>query len=103
MEMKRKIAHDLVVIGGGNAGLVCAIEAANRGADVLLLEKGPRERRGGNSRVSGGHFRIPMKGTKDFETLLKGSVLPQGGEIEIAPYSKEAYYADLMRVTEGLI
>jgi len=39
--------------------------------------------------------------TKDFETLLKGSVLPQGGEIEIAPYSKEAYYADLMRVTEG--
>lgn len=103
METKRKIAHDLVVIGGGNAGLVCAIEAANRGADVLLLEKGPRERRGGNSRVSGGHFRIPMRGTKDFETLLKGSVLPQGGEIEIAAYSKEAYYADLMRVTEGLI
>lgn len=31
--------HDLIVVGAGTAGLPCAIEAASRGARVLLLEK----------------------------------------------------------------
>ncbi len=102
MDVKKKMGVDVVIIGGGNAGLVAAIEATNRGANVLVIEKSPRDKRGGNSRLSGGHFRIAMKGTRDFELLLKDSVLPHGGEIEIAPYTEDAYYADLMRVTEGL-
>lgn len=102
MEVKKRMAVDALVVGGGNAGLVAAIEATNRGASVLILEKGPREKRGGNSRYSGGHFRIAIpRGTPDLEPLLKDSVLPEG-EIEVAPYGKETYYADLMRVTEGL-
>lgn len=32
--------HDLIVIGGGPAGLACAIEATRRGVDTLVLEKG---------------------------------------------------------------
>ncbi|MBI5446503.1 MAG: FAD-dependent tricarballylate dehydrogenase TcuA [Deltaproteobacteria bacterium] len=102
MEVKKTLSADVLVVGGGNAGLVAAIESANRGARVLLIEKGPREKRGGNSRFSGGHFRIVLEnGTKDLEPLLKDSVLPKG-EIEVAPYRNDAYYADLMRVTEGL-
>ncbi len=101
MEVKRKITSDVVIMGGGNAGLVAAIEARNRGAKVLLLEKGPKERRGGNSRVSGGHFRIAQGGFRDFDFLLQGATIPKG-TIDIAPYTKDAYYADLMRVTEGL-
>jgi tricarballylate dehydrogenase len=101
MEVKKRISADVVIMGAGNAGLVAAIEARNRGANVILLEKGPREKRGGNSRLSGGHFRIAQNGTGDILQLIAGSVLPQG-EIEIAPYAKEAYYADIMRVTEGL-
>lgn len=102
MDLKKRIAYDVVIIGAGNAGLVAAIEARNRGASVLLLEKGPREKRGGNSRLSGGHFRIACeRGTPDFEYLLKDSILPQG-DIEIEPYTKDNYYADIMRVTEGL-
>ncbi len=43
--------HDVVVIGGGNAGLVAAISARRAGAqDVLLLERAPAWIRGGNSR-----------------------------------------------------
>ena len=102
MDLKKRIAYDLVIIGAGNAGLVAAIEARNRGVSVLLLEKGPREKRGGNSRLSGGHFRIACeRGTPDFDYLLKDSILPQG-DIEIEPYTKDNYYADIMRVTEGL-
>lgn len=42
--------YDVVVAGGGNAGLCAAIAARQSGASVLLLEQAPRELRGGNSR-----------------------------------------------------
>jgi len=102
MDVKKRISYDVVVVGAGNAGLVAAIEARNHGARVLLLEKGPRERRGGNSRLADGEFRVAFdKGLPDFEYLLKDSVMPKG-QIEIEPYPKDYFYADLMRVTGGL-
>jgi tricarballylate dehydrogenase len=43
--------YDVVVVGGGNAGLVAAISARQAGAEsVLVLERAPVWRRGGNSR-----------------------------------------------------
>ena len=41
---------DVLVIGGGNAGLCAAITAKQLGASVLLLEAAPKHYRGGNSR-----------------------------------------------------
>jgi tricarballylate dehydrogenase len=41
---------DVVVIGGGNAGLVAAITARERVSRVLLLERAPAVLRGGNTR-----------------------------------------------------
>ena len=32
---------DVLVVGSGYAGLCAAIEAANAGAEALLIEKGP--------------------------------------------------------------
>lgn len=31
--------HEIVIVGGGNAGVICALEAAQLGADVVVLEK----------------------------------------------------------------
>ncbi len=45
---------DVVVVGGGIAGLTAAIEAAEAGADVILLEK--LGRMGGSTVLSGGNF-----------------------------------------------
>lgn len=42
--------YDVVVAGGGNAGLCAALSAASEAARVLLVERSPRWRRGGNSR-----------------------------------------------------
>src|SRR5947207_9207400 len=42
--------YDVVVVGGGNAGLVPANSARHVAESVLLLERAPAWRRGGNSR-----------------------------------------------------
>lgn len=44
--------YDLVVAGAGMAGLVAAVQATERGASVLVLEKGARA--GGSMRLSSG-------------------------------------------------
>src|SRR5687767_13062001 len=44
--------HDVVVIGGGAAGLLCAIEAAKRGRRVVVLEHA--DRIGKKIAISGG-------------------------------------------------
>jgi len=36
------VHHDLIIIGGGAAGLMCAIEAGKRGRRVLLIEHANR-------------------------------------------------------------
>ena len=43
---------DVIVIGAGAAGLMCAISAARRGKSVLVLERGPRV--GAKILISGG-------------------------------------------------
>ena len=44
--------YDVIVIGAGAAGLMCAIEAGKRGRSVLILER--NERIGEKIRISGG-------------------------------------------------
>ena len=77
--------HDIVIIGGGNAGLCAAITAAEAGARVLILEAAPKPYRGGNSRH-----------TRNFRCMHAGplSVLADS-------YDEEEYLADLLAVTGG--
>ncbi len=44
---------DVVVVGFGAAGMAAAVTAHDLGADVLLLEKAPEGKEGGNTRVAG--------------------------------------------------
>jgi tricarballylate dehydrogenase len=54
-----RIGVDVAVIGGGIAGISAAIAARESGADVLMLEKAPRDRRGGNTGFSDAQIRLP--------------------------------------------
>ena len=44
---------DIVVVGFGAAGVATAVTAHELGADVLMLEKAPEGKEGGNTRVAG--------------------------------------------------
>ena len=76
---------DVLVVGGGNAGLCAALAARERGASVLVIESAPRELRSGNSR----HTRN-LRCMHDAPTPVLSDA-----------YSEEEYYSDLMRVTMG--
>jgi flavocytochrome c len=49
-----KINTDVVIVGGGGAGLVAAIQASKLGARVVVLEK--TEALGGNTNIAGGNY-----------------------------------------------
>ena len=66
--MNAKAACDVLVIGGGGAGLAAAIEAADQGAEVVLLEKNPEL--GGTTAWSIGSFTA----TQTPHQLAKGIV-----------------------------
>jgi tricarballylate dehydrogenase len=76
---------DVLVLGGGNAGLCAALNARESGASVLVVECAPIEFRGGNSRHTR-NLRCMHEAPTD---VLTGS------------YPENEYFADLMRVTGG--
>lgn len=59
----QELSTDVLVIGGGGAGLTAAIEAANQGADVILLEK--LSTVGGSTKLSEG---MVIRGAKEGES-----------------------------------
>ncbi len=92
---------DVIVVGGGNAGLCAALAAAERGARVLLLERAPAAERGGNSFVTAGAFRFPYAGAADVARLVDDPLLGSSERLEIGRYPEEEFYDDLVRVTNS--
>ena len=80
-----KVTWDVIVVGGGNAGLCAAIEAAESGARVLILESAPKTYRGGNSRH-----------TRNFRCMHDGPL-----SVLTGTYGEDEYFDDLIRVTKG--
>lgn len=95
-----KSRYDVIVVGAGNAGLSAALEAMDAGASVLVLERSPKEERGGNSRFTAGAVRF---GFESVDQLLQ--LVPDLSEDELAAtdfgeYSQEMFFDDIARVTK---
>lgn len=84
-EVKSEYCADVVVIGGGFAGLAAGIEARLAGASVLLVEKMARP--GGNSIISDGGMNAA------------GSSLQKAQGIHDSP---ELMYRDMLKAGQGL-
>jgi tricarballylate dehydrogenase len=95
-------AYDVVVVGAGNAGLCAALSAHERGARVLVLEKAPRNERGGNTAFTGGLLRFAFNGIEDFKPLLPDYSQEELDAVDVGRYTQRDYANDLDRVTEGL-
>lgn len=93
--------YDLVVVGSGNAALCSAIAAREKGANVLVVERGPKEKRGGNSWFTDGAIRFAYENLKELEKILPPLTQEEIERIEMPDYSREDYYNDIMRVTQG--
>ena len=85
--MTQKPEYDVAVIGGGNAALCAAITARRAGARVIVLERAPRDFRGGNSRH-----------TRNFRCL---HTTP--GEYLTGVYGEDEFLSDLHSVNGGAI
>ena len=92
---------DVLVIGGGIAGLTAALAAREAGASVHLLERAPRAERGGNTRFSNGALRAVYRDVGDVRRLIPDLTDEQIARTEFGTYTRERYLADLLRVTEG--
>jgi hypothetical protein len=82
---------DVVVIGFGGAGAAASIEAANAGAQVLLLEKNAEKSHLCNTLMAGGIFHSPDKDgnpeslKKYLRAMFSGENLPTKTEPEQSP------------------
>jgi len=92
---------DVIVVGGGNAALTAALSASESGARVLVLEAAPEAERGGNSRFTGGIFRIAHDGKDDLTPLITEEHKAWLPRLSIGPYTREAYREEWMRTSQG--
>ena len=87
---------DVIVIGSGFAGLAAALEAKEKGANVMLLEKMPAF--GGNSAINGGAFAVagsPLQekeGIKDSPELMLQDMIKSGRGLSHVDLLKNIVY-----------
>lgn len=95
--------YDVIVVGAGNAAMAAALSAREAGAEkVFVLEKAPKDMRGGNTHWSGGIFRFAFDQPRDIEPLLPNLAADYLNFFDgVSPYTQADFRADLMRVTRG--
>ncbi len=92
--------YDVIVVGGGNAGLCAALAAREANARVLLLEKSPKSSRGGNTRFAGGGFRFTYNGIGDIRPMVPEVSDQEASRLEVGSYTSSDFFEDIMQVTE---
>ena len=85
--MTQQPDYDVAVVGGGNAALCAAISARRAGARVIVLERAPRDFRGGNSRH-----------TRNFRCLHT-----KPDQYLTGTYTEDEFLSDLRSVNGGAI
>ncbi len=99
MSAKKAQMYDVAVIGAGNAAMAAAMAAHEEGASVVILEKAPKEWRGGNTRFSGGLFRVAFDDVKQIDKVVGGR--SKTDTVVMPNYTKEDFRNDVIRVTGG--
>ena len=91
----------MIVAGAGNAALCAALAASEAGASVIVLEKAPRELRGGNTYFTGAAFRFPYKDLDDIRRLIPDLSQAESEAVDVGAYRTSQMRDDLLRVSDG--
>jgi tricarballylate dehydrogenase len=73
--------HDVVVVGCGIAGMSAAVAAAQSGARVVVIERAPREERGGNTRYTSA-FMLMKSESEVSDTMVPRLLECAGGALD---------------------
>ena len=92
--------YDTVVVGAGNAALCAAIAARLQGASVLVVERAPKEKRGGNSYFTDGAIRVAYEHFANIRKVITELTDEEAENIIMPDYSTDDFYDDMMRVTD---
>ncbi len=94
------LSYDVVVVGGGFAGLSASHSAATRGAKVLLVEKMPFV--GGNSQINGGVY-ASYTSKLAAEYQKKFNLVPDSAEKHIADTLKGGDYMGDPKLVKNMV
>jgi len=93
-------SYDVIVVGAGNAALCAAMSAQENGAKVLVLERAPKEQRGGNSAFTSGNFRFVHNGLEDVKKFVPDLTQQEIESSDFGQYTADQFFDDLGRTTE---
>lgn len=100
MREQKVYETDVVVVGAGNAAMCAAISAKEIGVDVIVLEKAPKEEKGGNTAYTHGSVRIAYNGVEDLKKIIPDLTPEEIETTDFGTYPAEEFYNDMGRVTD---
>jgi tricarballylate dehydrogenase len=94
---------DVLIVGGGNAGLCAAHAALETTSRVLLIDKAPEQWAGGNSYFAQGSFRTVVNSLDDLLQHVLSEEVDEArlGKTVYPPYTKDDFLADMKNATAG--
>ncbi len=95
------MSKKVIIVGSGNAALTAGIAALEKGAKVIILEKGDKELAGGNTKYTAGAMRFSYNSGTELIPLIKNLDDHRLTKTDFGKYTKENFSKDLLSFNGG--
>lgn len=91
---------DVLVVGAGNAAMCAALQAAETGVKVVVLERAPEDESGGNTRFTAGAIKCVYDDVNDLRVLMPHLTDEEVSITDFGEHPESRYYDDMGRETQ---